>query len=337
MVVPRKSLCGKTLFAATYTALLALVPTQTFAAWEPEAQVELVVPASADGSLDQTARLIQDIVVKHKLMKQDLVVVNRRGGAGAEGFLEIKNAKGNPHKLLFAGNTLFTTPMSTGVPVSWKDTTPVAMMGLESMMLWTRSSQYASARQYIDAAKAAGPNKMKMGGVGSRQEDNMLEIMIERATNAQFVYVPHRWGDDVAVALAEGNVDSSLNRAAIAGWRAGTLTPQCVFNDARLPYKAKVTATSSWSDIPTCREAGIPAAYESLRGIFMTAGVTSDQLAYYVDLTEKIRATPEWKAYMQQWAFDQKFMTGKAFDDWLAKSEQTHKRLMEPECFLAKC
>ncbi|HEY6002202.1 MAG TPA: hypothetical protein VIV57_04955, partial [Anaeromyxobacter sp.] len=38
------------------------------------------------GGADQMARLIQSIVAKHNLMKQPMVVVNKGGGAGAEGF-----------------------------------------------------------------------------------------------------------------------------------------------------------------------------------------------------------------------------------------------------------
>ena len=33
-------------------------------------------------------------------MKQSMVVVNKAGGAGAEGFLDVKAAKGDPHKIV---------------------------------------------------------------------------------------------------------------------------------------------------------------------------------------------------------------------------------------------
>ena len=67
-------------------------------AWEPTKNVEFVVPAGTGGGADQMARLVQGIVTKHKLLKSSMVVVNKGGGAGAEGFLEMKNAKGDPHK-----------------------------------------------------------------------------------------------------------------------------------------------------------------------------------------------------------------------------------------------
>src|SRR5947209_1920312 len=86
------------------------------AAWEPTKSVEFVVPAGSGGGADQMARLLQGVVVKHNLMKQPLVVVNKSGAAGAEGFLDVKAAKGDPHKLVITLSNLFTTPLATGVP-----------------------------------------------------------------------------------------------------------------------------------------------------------------------------------------------------------------------------
>ena len=82
-------------------------------AWEPSKPVEFVIPAGTGGGADQMARLIQGIVVKHKLMKESMVVVNKSGGAGAEGFLSVKEAKGDPHKIIVTLSNLFTTPMAS--------------------------------------------------------------------------------------------------------------------------------------------------------------------------------------------------------------------------------
>ena len=84
-------------------------------AWEPTKTVEFVVPAGTGGGADQMARLVQGIVTKHKLLKSSMVVVNKGGGAGAEGFLEMKNSKGDPHKIIITLSNLFTTPVATGV------------------------------------------------------------------------------------------------------------------------------------------------------------------------------------------------------------------------------
>jgi putative tricarboxylic transport membrane protein len=65
------------------------------AAWEPVRPVEFVVPAGTGGGADQMARTIQGIVTKHNLMKQPIVVINKSGGAGGEGFLDLKGSSGS--------------------------------------------------------------------------------------------------------------------------------------------------------------------------------------------------------------------------------------------------
>jgi len=308
-------------------------------AWEPTKPVEFVVPAGTGGGADQMARLIQGIVAKNNLMKEPLVVVNKSGGAGAEGFLAVKDAKGDPHKIIITLSNLFTTPMATGVPFSWKDLTPVAMLALDQFVLWVNAeTPYKTAAEYIAAAKAAGPNKFKMAGTGSKQEDQILTVGLEKATGTKFIYIPFKGGGDVAVQLVGKHVDSTVNNPieAVSQWRAGSLRPLCVFDDERMPYKTKITATMSWNDIPTCKEAGVPTDYVMLRGIFMAPGVTPEQQAFFVELMKKVRATPEWKEYMEKGAFNQSFMAGADYVKWVEGAEKNHRQLMTEAGFLAK-
>jgi putative tricarboxylic transport membrane protein len=309
------------------------------AAWEPNKPVEFVVPAGTGGGADQMARLIQGIIVKHKLMKESVVVVNKSGGAGAEGFLAVKEAKGDPNKIIITLSNLFTTPMATGVPFNWKDMTPVSMMALDQFVLWVNAeTPYKTATEYIAAVKAAGPSKMKMGGTGSKQEDQIITVGLEKATGTKFIYVPYKGGGEVAVQLVGKHIDSTVNNPveAVAQWRAGSLRPLCVFDHARMPYKEKVTDKMSWADIPTCKEAGVPTDYTMLRGIFMAPGVTPEQVAFYVDLLKKVRETPDWKDYMEKGAFNTTTMSGPEFRKWLEAAESTHQKLMAEAGFLAK-
>jgi tripartite-type tricarboxylate transporter receptor subunit TctC len=225
------------------------------------------------------------------------------------------------------------------VTFNWKDLTPVAMLALDQFVLWVNAdAPYKTAKDYLAAVKAAGPNKFKMGGTGSKQEDQIITVAIEKAAGVKFTYVPFKGGGDVAVQLVGKHIDSSVNNPieAVSQWRAGKLRPLCVFDDARMPYKTKVTETMSWNDIPTCKEAGVPTDYVMLRGIFMPGGVTQEQADYYVNLVKKVRETPEWKEFMEKGAFNQTFMSGADYEKWVEKAEQTHKDLMREAGFLAK-
>jgi putative tricarboxylic transport membrane protein len=338
LTTPSKKSLAKTAVGVIASAVLALM-APAYAAWEPTKPVEFVVPAGTGGGADQMARLIQGIVIKHKLMKEPLIVVNKSGGAGAEGFLEVKGAKGDPHKIVVTLSNLFTTPLATGVPFNWRDMTPVSMMALDQFVLWVNAdTPYKNAKDYMAAVKAAGPNKMKMGGTGSKQEDQILTVGMEKATSTKFIYVPFKGGGEVAVQLVGKHIDSTVNNPieAVSQWRANQLRALCVFDKTRMPYKTKVTDTQSWNDIPTCQESGLPTEYLMLRGVFMPAGVTKDQTDFYVNMLKKVRETPEWKDYMEKGAFNQTAMSGEEFAKWLGDAENMHRNLMKDAGFLAK-
>jgi putative tricarboxylic transport membrane protein len=314
------------------------LPASAATAWQPTRPVELVVPAGTGGGADQMARTIQGIISKHGLMKQPLIVVNKAGGAGGEGFLDLKGSARNPHKLVITLSNLFTTPLGTGIPFSWKDLTPVAMMALDEFVLWVNAkSPYQTAKSYLDAAKAGTPGQFKMGGTGSKQEDQIITVAIEKAAGIKLTYIPFRGGGEVAVQLVGNHVDSTVNNPieALAQWRGGQLRPLCVFDGKPLEYADKVAQDIAWSDIKTCRSQGLDMEYLMLRGIFMPSGVTAEQVAYYVDIMKQVRETPEWKDLMKSGAYNQSFMSGADFAKWVEAEEKRHRDLMKDAGFLA--
>jgi tripartite-type tricarboxylate transporter receptor subunit TctC len=307
-------------------------------AWEPTKPIEFVVPAGTGGGADQMARFLQGVVAKNNLSTQPIIVVNKAGGAGAEGFLDVKGDKGNAHKIVITLSNLFTTPLATGVPFNWRDLTPVSMLALDQFVLWVHEdTAYKTTKDYLNAIKAQPDKTFKMGGTGSKQEDQIITVLMEKALGKKMIYIPLKGGGDVAVQLVGKHIDSTVNNPieAESHWRSGALRPLCVMDKDRLPYKAKLTTTQSWNDVPTCAAAGLPVEYLMLRGIFMPPGVTPDQVKYYLDLFQKVRALPEWNDFMEKGAFKQTSLTGDAYVDWLGKNEQAHRVLMKEAGFMA--
>jgi len=317
---------------------ISVLPGEAIA-WEPTKTVEFIVPAGTGGGADQMSRMIQGIVQKHSLMDQPIVVINKSGGAGAEGFLDVKADEGNPHKIIITLSNLFTTPLATGVPFNWKDLTPVAMLALDEFILWVNAdAPYQNPKEYLDAAKQAGPGGFKMAGTGSKQEDQIITVALQAEAGTEFGYIPFKGGGDVAVQLVGNHVNSTVNNPieGVAHFRSGDLRPLCVFDSKRLTYTEKITETSSWADIPTCIESGIEVEYLMLRGIFMPPGVEQEHVDFYIDLFEEVRNTPEWEEFMAKGAFNSSFMTGDEFESWLTEAEGLHRTLMTEAGFLAQ-
>src|SRR5262245_50989249 len=320
---------------ALVLTLSIAIPTSAVA-WEPTKPIEFVVPAGTGGGADQMARLIAGIADKHKLSPRPLIVVNKAGGAGAEGFLDVNAKKGEAHTIVIALSKLFTTPLHTGIPSSWRDLTAVARLALAERGLRVNAAASAkTAQEYLAAGKAqtGKPSQMKMGGTGSAQEDQILTIQLEQGMpGTKFTYVPFKGGGEVCVNLVGKHVDSTVNNPieCVSHWKAGRVRPLAVFDTARI-------SVAEWKDIPTVKEAlGVDVSYLMLRGIFGAPGMPKDAVDWYVAFLKKVTETPEWKKYMDDGALKPAFATGAEYVKWVEENEQLHKDLMTKGGLLKK-
>jgi putative tricarboxylic transport membrane protein len=304
--------------------VMLFITMGTAAAWQPNRPIEFVVPAGSGGGADQMARFISPVISKHKLCPTPWIVINKSGGAGAEGFMYVKGKKGDPHTVIITLSNLFTTPLATGVPFSWKDLTPIARLALDYFVLWVNGeTPYKTAKEYFDEVKKE-PGKFMMGGTGTAQEDQIITIMMEQAFGVKFTYVPFKGGGDVAVQLVGKHTDSSVNNPAeaVSHWKAGRLKPLAVIDHDRI-------ALPDWDKIPTMKEAtGVDMSYLMLRGIFAAPGITKEQQDFYVDCLKKATETPEWKKYVSDMGLKAAFLSGPDYVKWLGEQEAMHKELM---------
>src|SRR5215472_10163678 len=284
---------------------ILLVWLGSVAAWEPQKPVELVIPAGPGGGADVMARFIAPLISKHNLSPQPFVAVNKSGGAGAEGFLYVKGKKGDPHVIIITLSNLFTTPLATGAPFNWRDFTALTRLALDEFVLWINAeAPYTTAAEYLKAAKE-NPGKLKMGGTGTAQEDQIITIQLERATGAKFVYVPFKGGGDVAINLVGKHVDSTVNNPneAVGHWKAGRLRPLGIFDSERLDLP-------DWQAIPTMKEQGYDVEYLMLRGIFGAPDIPKEAQDWYVDLLKKVTETPEWQEFTEKGGLKSAFLAG---------------------------
>ena len=321
---------------AAALSLALITPAQ--AAWEPTKPVEVIIPAGAGGASDQMARTIQGIIVKHQLMKQPMLIINKGGASGAEGIMDVKDSKGNAHKLMVAFSAIYTLPVAVNLPFNWRDLNPVAMIASDEFLLWVNSeTPYKTPKEYLDAAKKAN-GAFKMGGTGSKREDHIITVALEKIAGAKFTYIPYKSGGEAATQLVGKHIDSNVNNPSenIAQWRAGQVRALCVFSENHMVYKDKITKDQSWADIPTCKESGVDVQYQMLRAFFLPGGTTAEQAAYYAELLKKVTATPEWKDYVAKQALKEVYLTGADFVKFLEKDEAFHTKLMNEAGFAAK-
>jgi putative tricarboxylic transport membrane protein len=322
----------------TAIALGVMLTSAPAIAWEPNKPVEIVVAAGAGGASDQMARMMQAAIQKNNLMKQPMVVSLKGGASGAEALMYMKSSDGDANKVLIAYSLIYMLPLSAKIPFDWHELTPVSVIALDQFVLWdSATTPYKSVKEFIDAAKAAA-SPFKMGGTGSKREDHVLTVFMEKRTGAKFSYLPYKSGGEAATQLVGNHTESNVNNPSenLEVWRAGQVRALCVFDKERIAYKTKVTETQSWNDIPTCKEEGLDVQYLMLRAMFLPGKVTAEQTAFYVDLFKKVSETAEYKDYMEKQALKPIFLTGPDMMKFLEEDDALNKSLMIEAGFVAK-
>jgi len=313
-------------------ALVGVWSGTSAAAWQPTKPVEFNIPAGTGGGADIMARFISPLFQKNNITDKPFIVTNRSGGAGAEGFLHVKGKAGDDHTIIITLDNLFTTPLATGVPFNWKDLTPISRLALDWFVLWVNAeSPYKTAKEYFDAVKKE-PGKLKMGGTGTKQEDQIITVQLEQAFGVKWAYVPFKGGGEVAVELVGKHIDSTVNNPAeaVSHWRAGKLRPLAVIDHERIPLPM-------WDQIPTLKEAtGNDIAYLMLRGIFAAPKIKKEVQDGYVELFKKVTETKDWKDYLEKYALKGAVLSGPDYVKWLEQKEATTKELMAKGDMLKK-
>jgi putative tricarboxylic transport membrane protein len=322
--------------------VMALVPmliaAPAAAAWEPTKPVEIVVAAGAGGASDQMARMMQAAIQKNSLMKQPIVVSLKGGASGAEALMYMKAGQGDANRVLIAYSLIYMLPLSAKLPFNWRELTPISVVALDQFVLWDNTTlPYKNVKEFVDAAKGASP-PFKMGGTGSKREDQVLTVFIEKRTGAKFSYLPYTSGGEAATQLVGNHTAANVNNPSenLEVWRAGQVRALCVFDKERIEYKTKVTSSMSWNDVPTCKEEGLDVQYLMLRAMFLPGKATADQTTFYVDLFKKVSQTAEYKEYMEKQALKPIFLAGPDMVKFLEEDDKLNTQLMTEAGFVAK-
>jgi len=231
------------LLSAAAAVLAGTMPA--LSAWQPQKPIEFVATAGPGGGTDNLARAVQNIITKHKLIEQPIVVVNKGGGSGAEGYVYGKASAGDPYKVIFGTSNAWQQPLVSKVAFNYTDLTPIAAMAQDEFLLWVKQdAPYKTAGDYL---KAAAAGEFKMGGAQSKDTDEVLTRMIEKAGKVKLTYIPFKSGAETAVQLAGGHLDSHVNNPSesLGQWRGKVTPEQAAFY---VDLMKKVQATPEWKD-----------------------------------------------------------------------------------------
>ena len=195
-------LCRAMLLAAASVLFLA----GQAAAQYPDKPVRLVVPFTAGGSPDTTARRVAQRLTQE--LKQQFVVENRPGAAGNIGAETVARSAPDGYTLMIMANSHVINP-ALYARINYdvvKDFTPICLlMRGTSMMVVPANSPAKTVKEFVDMAKA-NPGKLNFGSGGAGSPAHLAAQAFRQATGIDYVHVPYKGAPEIVRALLSDQV-----------------------------------------------------------------------------------------------------------------------------------
>ena len=269
--------------------------------WKPNRPVTLIAPNAPGGTSDRTARELQRIIQKHRLVEIPINVVNRPGGNGTIALNQLHAHPGDGHVLLISTSANLIARIAGLAPYSHADFTPLSLMMEEYFGINVRAeSPVQSAHDLLDRLKK-NPAALSFGSAsiaGNNYTSLLLALKKGGVDVRHLKTVTFAGGGQSVMALLGGHVDAiSTGLSNMADQlQQGRVRTLVVTGPRRMggPFAA----------VPTWKEVGVDVVQTSWRGIMAPKGLNRAQVAYWDSVFRKVTETEDWKTEMQEnyWA-----------------------------------
>jgi tripartite-type tricarboxylate transporter receptor subunit TctC len=192
------------------TAIWAAGPDRAWAQAFPAKPVRLVIPYAPGGASDFTGREVARKLTE--AWKQQVVVDNRDGAAGAIGHGFVAKAQPDGYTLLlgtFGG--LVSGPALLGSQATYdpvKDFAPIGMAVYIPVALVVHPSVPAkTVRELVDLA-AGNPGKLNYASMGVGTPNHLGMVLLTTQAKIDMVHVPYRGTTTALVDIMSGQVQS---------------------------------------------------------------------------------------------------------------------------------
>lgn len=284
----------------------------------PQRPLALLVPANPGGGWDQLARLMQQVITANRLSPKPVDVFNKGGAGGAIGLADlITRRHDDPYTLLVAGSVMIGSTISQHSPFRASEAKPLARLILEDLVVAVPASSPYRSMQDLVAAFRKDPSQISWSGGSAGGVDHILVGLITEAAGLSpdvVRYVAYSGGGEASAAIMGGQVT-----AAVSGY--GEWQPLAEAGHIRLLATASPERVGDKS-LPTLRESGLDVVLQNWRGVFLAPGVSAEAVGWWTDLLEKMHAEPTWQTFLKNNRWEDGFLVGKPFEDFIRGEEQ---------------
>lgn len=208
-------------------------------AWPAGRAVSLIVPFSAGGNVDSTARLIGQKLQDR--LKQTVVIENVAGAGGLVGVQKAVQAAPDGHTLVMAFDgpiaiTRFINPAAVRFDPS-SDLVPVALTTTAPMVLVARNGLGVDSMAGLLQLARRQPGRLSYATSGVGTVLHLAMEMIKDRAKIFAVHIPYRGGAQIASDVIGGQVDLAMmvSTSATPHVQGGRMKALAVTGAQRLP------------------------------------------------------------------------------------------------------
>jgi len=293
----------------------------------PKGNLDFVAPAGAGGGWDLTIRTVAKVLGDTKLVEVPMPVRNAPGAGGAVHLGTLQTKKGDAKTITVYSPPIIFFNLNGTSKYGFRNTTPLARLIADYAAFVVKAdSPYKSITDVMDALKK-DPKSVKIGGTSAAGSmDHVQFLIIARAAGVKNLnkidYVA--FDSDGATQVLGGHIDLfSTSLADVMGLvQSGDLRVLAQTADKRI-------GTGKQAEIPTCIESGIDATFQNWRGLFGCPDMPDYAVAYWNETLAKLVKTPEWKAALAKYGWDDVYLNGTDFTKFLEKTESDYKVILQ--------
>lgn len=281
------------------------------------AQVSVMLPANPGGGWDSTGRQAMRAMNEAGIYTGTVSFTNKGGAGGTIGLADFQRSQQGKADALavFGAITVGSISMNKS-PVDLSKFKPVARLTAEYLVLAVKAdAPYKNLDDFVAALKA-DPGATAVGGGSAGGVDHIALALLAKDAGIpvpSLNYIPQAGGADTVTGIVNGTLKAGISGVSEFQQFADT-------GRIRILAVSSSERMKGLSDVPTFKEAGYDVEIANWRGFLGSVDMPEENYREWVDRFTKLNDSPEWKEVTDRLGWDQFFLAGPAFGDFI-KSE----------------
>ena len=295
-------------------------------AGDPRGALDFVAPGGAGGGWDLTIRTTANVLADSGLVQAPMPVRNNPGAGGSVHLASLQERPDADNIITVYSPPLILTQLAGTSEFGYADVTPLARLIADYAVYVVRDdSPYQTLVDVMDALES-DIKSVKIGGTSSAGSMDHLQflIMARAAGIADLRDIDYVSFDDGGSAMVMGgHIDIfSTGLSEVRGLiESGDL--RALAQSA--PHRV---GDGIVSRIPTAQEQGIDATFVNWRGLFGPPQMPDYAVAYWRETLASMVQTPEWDEARLTNGWDDAYMDGPDFGEFLAEVDNEYRTIL---------